>query len=84
MKPYIPATSEIERRAYQAAHAILAAQFNTHIYAAPSKRRQITVDGMAQIIQHHFEGIAIPRISIEVTPAEVLLLAEHQGLAGAT
>jgi hypothetical protein len=48
--PYQPALTEAERRAYQAAHRIVAADLRFDRLASPGARRSRAVDAVAKMI----------------------------------
>lgn len=53
--PYVPILSDLERRAYHAAHRILTERPYISRLAAPGGQRSAAVDGLAEIIMQVFK-----------------------------
>lgn len=70
---------EIERRAYIAAHAILASNLNSGKFATPGRKRTECVDVIANRIIEAFDGMA--RVSFEISPLEVVMISDERRLA---
>lgn len=51
---YVPALSDLERRAYLAAHRIVTTDFSTRELACPGGRRSRQVDRIAEILMESF------------------------------